>query len=80
LSIGQFCSAKGNTDKARFEHLVNNEVELSRLAQTSDNCMQIKVEGLGQRKKLFNRFTRHTFLSWFKINGRYIGNINKVIS
>jgi len=39
---------------------------LSLLAQTLDNCMQIKFEALGHRKKLLNRLSHRASLDSFK--------------
>ena len=51
------------------------KIELRLLPQTSDNFMQIKVEVLGNRKKLSHKLSRrvpldtHNFPLWFKVDG-----------
>jgi len=58
----------------------------SLLAQTLNNFMQIKAKALGHRKKTVKQFVSsgaprkfHKFLSWFKVDGRIIANLIRLL-
>ena len=66
-----------------------NEREREReslLAQTLNNFIQIKAKPLGHRKKPVKQFVSsgaprqfHKFLSWFKVDGRIIANLIRLL-
>jgi len=58
----------------------------SLLAQTLNNFIQIKAKALGHRKKPVKQVVSsgaprqfHKFLSWFKVDGRIIANLIRLL-
>ena len=56
------------------------------LSQTLNNFIQIKAKALGHRKKTIKQVVSsgaprqfHKFLSWFKVDGRIIANLIRLL-
>ena len=68
-----------------FQKICKRERE-SLLAQTLNNFIQIKAKALGHRKKPVKQVVSsgahrqfHKFLSWFKVDGRIIANLIRLL-